>query len=135
MQTDSMTGKQAFKLTGKQAGNKTRKQADKQLGIGEQANAREERVVAANHESDRAGLLEVRIRAAEQRAKSSSITVTVRIPKALNEWLDEYVHGSWPERVLKQGLIIEALKLLYARRGRPGEQVLETELLREPSHE
>jgi hypothetical protein len=134
-QAGKLTDKQTDSMTGKQAGNRTSKQADKRLGIGEQANARKEREVAANNESDRAGLLEARIGAAEQLAKSSSITVTVRIPKALNEWLDEYVHGSWPERVLKQGLVIEALKLLYARRGRPGERVLETELVKEPSHD
>ena len=59
------------------------------------------------------------------------MTVTLRIPHALNEWLDEYVHRSWPQRVRKQELVTEALKLLYARRGRAGEDILSTPLLGE----
>lgn len=71
------------------------------------------------------------LRAAEagRLAASATANVTVRIPKDINDWLDEYVHRAWPERVRKQELVVEALKLLFARRGRAGEPVLETDLL------
>ncbi|MBX9583423.1 MAG: hypothetical protein K2X87_24240 [Gemmataceae bacterium] len=60
---------------------------------------------------------------------SSTVTVTLRLPRAMNDWLDEYVHRSWPERVRKQELVAEALRLLFARRGRAGEPVVPTDLL------
>jgi hypothetical protein len=47
----------------------------------------------------------------------------------LNEWLDAYVHGAWPSKVRKQELVAEALRLLVARRGGPGEPCLATALL------
>jgi hypothetical protein len=59
------------------------------------------------------------------------MTVTLRIPQAFNEWLDEYVHRSWPQKVRKQELVIEALRLLYARRGHAGEDIISTPLLGE----
>lgn len=62
-------------------------------------------------------------------AKTPTVTVTLRIPNELNAWLDEYMHGSWRTRVRKQDLVIEGLKLLYARRGKVGEKILDTELL------
>jgi hypothetical protein len=62
---------------------------------------------------------------------SPTVTVTLRLPRDLNDWLDEYVHHSWPERVRKQELVGEALRLAFARRGRPGEPVLPTPLLPE----
>ena len=70
-------------------------------------------------------------RAAEARRMSDSptVTVTFRLPREMNDWLDEYVHRSWPERVRKQQLVAEALRLLFARRGRAGEPVLPTDLL------
>jgi hypothetical protein len=64
-------------------------------------------------------------------AASPTVTVTFRLPRALNDWLDEYVHRSWPERVRKQELVAEALRLLFARRGRAGEPVVPTDLLPE----
>jgi hypothetical protein len=72
-------------------------------------------------------------RAAEARrlADSPTVTVTFRLPRELNDWLDEYVHRSWPERVRKQELVAEALRLLFARRGRAGEPVVPTDLLPE----
>jgi hypothetical protein len=76
-------------------------------------------------------LLESRVSEAKQMAESSTTTVTLRIPRELNDWLDEYVHRAWPERVRKQELVIEGLRLLFARRGRPGEPILETGLLPE----
>jgi hypothetical protein len=76
-------------------------------------------------------LLEKRVAEAKSMAESGTTTVTLRIPRELNDWLDEYVHRAWPERVRKQELVIEALKLLFARRGRPGEPVLQTALLPE----
>ena len=65
-------------------------------------------------------------------AGSPTATVTLRLPRELNAWLDEYIHRAWPERVHKQALVTEALQLLFARRGRPGEPLLETELLHGP---
>jgi hypothetical protein len=62
-------------------------------------------------------------------AASPTITVTLRLPLELNHWLDTYVHGAWPERIRKQELVTEALRMLVARRGAPGEAVLVTELL------
>lgn len=72
-------------------------------------------------------------RAAESRRMSDSptVTVTFRLPREMNDWLDEYVHRSWPERVRKQELVAEALRLLFARRGRAGEPVVPTDLLPE----
>ena len=72
-----------------------------------------------------------RVEAAQEMAETSTMTVTLRIPQGFNEWLDEYVHRSWPQKVRKQELVIEALKLLYARRGRAGEEVVPTVLLGE----
>ena len=66
-------------------------------------------------------------------AESATTTVTLRLPRELNDWLDEYVHRAWPERVRKQELVIEGLRMLFARRGRPGEPVLPTGLLPEES--
>ena len=64
-------------------------------------------------------------------AESAATTVTLRLPRELNDWLDEYVHRAWPERVRKQELVIEGLRMLFARRGRPGEPILPTGLLPE----
>jgi len=72
-----------------------------------------------------------RIETAQEMAETSTMTVTLRIPQAFNEWLDEYVHRSWPQKVRKQELVTEALKLLYARRGRAGEDIMSTPLLGE----
>ncbi len=72
-----------------------------------------------------------RVEEAQEMAESSTMTVTLRIPQDFNEWLDEYVHRSWPQKVRKQELVTEALKLLYARRGRAGEDILSTPLLGE----
>jgi hypothetical protein len=80
---------------------------------------------------DERPLLQRRVEEARELADSATTTVTLRIPHALNAWLDEYVHGSWPERIKKQQLVTEALQLLFARRGRPKEEVLPTELLPE----
>ena len=74
-------------------------------------------------------LLTTRREEAQELAATPTTTVTLRIPQGLNEWLDEYVHRSWPTRVRKQELVVEALQLLIARRGHPGEAVLPTELL------
>jgi hypothetical protein len=47
----------------------------------------------------------------------------------MNEWLDAYVHGAWPERVKIKDRLVEALQLLIARRGGPRQERLETEFL------
>lgn len=72
-----------------------------------------------------------RVTQATQMAKSSTVTVSLRMPHQLNSWLDAYVHESWPERVKKQDLIAEALRMLVARRGKAGEFIIPTELLPE----
>jgi hypothetical protein len=76
-------------------------------------------------------LVRGRVTEARRLAASPTVTVTLRVPKALNDWLDEYVHRSWPERVRKQELVAEALRLAFARRGRAGEPVIGTDLLSE----
>jgi hypothetical protein len=75
------------------------------------------------------GTLSRRIEEAQQMAESPTMTVTLRIPQQLNEWLDEYTHGAWKEKIKKQDLVIEGICLSFARRGRYGEEVLSTELL------
>ena len=74
-------------------------------------------------------LLERRVEEAKALSETATTTMTLRIPAGLNEWLDEYVHGSWPEKIKKQQLVTEALLLLYARRGKPKEEILPTEFL------
>ena len=74
-------------------------------------------------------LLRDRGKEAQRMAKSRTMTVTLRIPEELNAWLDEYVHLSFPERIKKQELVTEALQMIYARRGKAKERVLETPLL------
>ena len=76
----------------------------------------------------RARTLGARIALARELAASPTVTVTLRIPVRLNEWLDGYVHGAWPERVKKQELVTEGLRLLVARRGGPGEPRVFTDL-------
>jgi hypothetical protein len=78
------------------------------------------------------GLLARRVAEGRRMAESPTTTVTLRLPRDLNAWLDEYIHRAWPQRVHKQDLVIEALRILFARRGRPGEPVLDTELF--PGH-
>ena len=70
-----------------------------------------------------------------QLAQSPTTTVTLRIPQEMNAWLDEYVHRSWPERVKKQELVVEGLKLLIARRGRVGDPIVPSRLLLEQDDE
>lgn len=65
-------------------------------------------------------LLKERLADAELKAKSPTMTVTLRIPAELNAWLDEYRHLSYPQRIEKQSLVTEALKLLYMARGKAG---------------
>lgn len=84
-----------------------------------------------DQECNTGDLLELRVAEAKRLAKSATITVTLRIPRELNDWLDEYVHRAWPEKVRKQELVGEGLRLVFARRGRPGEPILPTELLPE----
>lgn len=72
--------------------------------------------------------------AADRRAEAAALartpttTVTLQLPTGLAAYLDEYVHRSWPDKVLKQDLVAEAVRLLFARRGRAGEPVLATDL-------
>jgi hypothetical protein len=72
----------------------------------------------------RAKVLEKRLALADELSKTPTTTVTLRLPAGLNQWLDGYVHGAWPSKVKKQELVVEALRLLIARRGGPGEEVI-----------
>ena len=65
-------------------------------------------------------LLAERQREADGKSRSKTTTVTLRIPVELNDWLDEYRHLSYPQRIEKQSLVIEGLRLLYMARGQPG---------------
>ncbi|MCC6447034.1 MAG: hypothetical protein IT210_26715 [Armatimonadetes bacterium] len=145
-QTDNMTGKPYDNMTGKQAAPATNapdsgegEDAAASAGPQEAASAppkrepaRKSRPPAAKQD---APVLTQRIEDAAQRASTPSVTVTFRLPQAVNEWLDEYVHRAWPERVKKQDLVLEALKMLIARRGEAGAAVLPTELLGEEPEE
>src|SRR5438067_1173238 len=79
----------------------------------------------------RSHLLEKRLALADELAGTPTTTVTLRLPSGLNQWLDGYVHGAWQTKVRKQALVIEALRLLIARRGGPGEDLVPTPLLGE----
>lgn len=76
-----------------------------------------------------------RVVAAQELAATATMTVTLRIPQGFNDWLDEYIHRSWPQKIRKQELVVEALRLLYARRGKAGEALVETVLLGDDSTE
>jgi len=135
---DSMTSpivlKEADNKTITQYDNNTVRQPNNsaspssEAGI-ETAAASEKQRPTKREPKDERPLLQRRIAEAEALASSPTTTVTLRIPLALNDWLDEYVHGSWPEKVKKQQLVTEALQLLFARRGKPKEAILPTELL------
>jgi hypothetical protein len=106
-----------------------------------QADATTERPAAAaprrkdggQQERGTGDLLEGRAAKARRMAESPTTTVTLRIPRELNDWLDEYIHRAWPAKVRKQDLVSEGLRLAFARRGRPGEPILLTALLPEES--
>jgi hypothetical protein len=74
----------------------------------------------------RALLLE-RLQEADEKSKTKTTTVTLRIPSELNDWLDEYRHLSYPLRIEKQALVVEALRLLYMARGQPGTEAYDLE--------
>ena len=74
-------------------------------------------------------VLEKRLALVDELARTPTATVTLRLPTGLNQWLDGYVHGAWPTRIRKQELVVEALRLLIARRGSPNEEALATDLL------
>jgi hypothetical protein len=72
-------------------------------------------------------LLTERQREADGKSKSKTTTVTLRIPVELNNWLDEYRHLSYPQRIEKQSLVVEGLRLLYMARGQPGTEAFNLE--------
>jgi hypothetical protein len=72
-------------------------------------------------------LLMERLQEADSKSKSKTTTVTLRIPTELNDWLDEYRHLSYPQRIEKQALVIEGLRLLYMARGQPGSDAFNLE--------
>ncbi len=72
-------------------------------------------------------LMAERLQEADRKSKSKTTTVTLRIPTELNDWLDEYRHLSYPQRIEKQALVIEGLRLLYMARGQPGTEAFNLE--------
>ena len=113
--------------------NKTNVQYDKNTLTQDDGNT-ETQVIKRERKkkpTDERPTLERRIEEAQALSETSTMTMTLRIPAGLNDWLDEYVHGSWPDKIKKQQLVTEALMLLYARRGKPKEEILSTELLSE----
>jgi len=122
-QADNRTDKH----TDKQASPMTIRQTDK---VREVEAEKPERVQKRKERAARPGtLLERRLEEGSRMGESATMTVTLRIPRELNDWLDEYVHLAWPRKVKKQELVVEALRMLFARRGRPSDPVLPTELL------
>ena len=121
--------KQYDKQTDKQADLQTIGQADNAVLLLSDQKVSSTEDKPAIRKSSSEALLKERSREAQQMAKSRTMTVTLRIPEELNAWLDEYVHLSFPERIKKQELVTEALQLIYARRGKAKEKVLETPLL------
>jgi hypothetical protein len=137
-QSDIMTDRQADIMTDRQADIMTDGQADKRTST--QASGQADKPESTEQKpktKKRSGgddldeLLKQRLAKALELAQSPTVTVTLRIPIELNRWLDEYVHRAWPERVRKQELVAEALRMLFARRGRPGEPTLATIRLQE----
>jgi hypothetical protein len=143
---DNMTSQSVIgqydKQVSTQADQQTSGEAGKPAGpapIGQAAATERPRQGTAKREGRRqhgggaADLLEGRAGEARRMAESPTTTVTLRIPRELNDWLDEYIHRAWPEKVRKQDLVSEGLRLVFARRGRPGEPILPTALLPEES--
>jgi hypothetical protein len=135
-QYDNMTSKQYDKQIGLQPSLQSHGQAEKEEDPSERTviarspspNIKKKAVKPTVSERT---VLEVRLEKVALMSEDAKITVTLRIPGALNEWLDEYVHRSWPNKIKKQDLIVEAIQLLYARRGNAGDEKLPTELLDE----
>ncbi len=141
---DTMTGHavsgQYDKRTSTQPDHKTSGQAGKSaspVAVGQPDTAAEHlregtaKQEARQPEGKAGDVLGGRVAEARRMAESPTTTVTLRVPRQLNDWLDEYIHRAWPERVRKQDLVSEGLRLVFARRGRPGEPILPTTLLPE----
>ena len=120
---DNMTSHSVIK----QYDNKTNKQAIKQSGNKTESVA----MPKATKKLTGRDLLSQRVAEAKKMAQSPTMTVTLRIPKELNEWLDAYTHGAYKEKIKKQDLVIESLRLAFAHRGNYGEEKIPTELLAE----
>jgi len=133
-QYDNMTSKQYDKQTNVVSNKRADEPQDEQGEKGSASFAQPSHADSKKKTPTRqttSALLQARLEEVEAMSEDAKITVTLRIPAAFNEWLDEYVHRSWPVKVKKQDLVVEALQLLYARRGSAGEEVIPTELLDE----
>ena len=60
-------------------------------------------------------LLMERLQEADSKSKSKTTTVTLRIPTELNDWLDEYRHLSYPQRIEKQAPVTYGLLAMVAQ--------------------
>ena len=77
-----------------------------------------------------------RLAKARELAATPTTTVTLRVPVALDDWLNRTWRQTHPERLTKKGLVTEALTLLYLLRGEPNtalEQELSRYIKQEPS--
>ncbi|MCC6485539.1 MAG: hypothetical protein IT209_11890 [Armatimonadetes bacterium] len=120
---------QDIQHTDTQTHTQTDKQAIRQTKTPTARSERKTQTRAKDQPADAA--LDRRLALASQIAKGPTTTITLRIPAQMNEWLDEYVHKAWPAKVKKQDLVIEALRMLVARRGAAGEDPIPTKLLPE----
>ena len=131
-QYDNETSTPSDHKTSGQAGKRASPVALRQADATEDVpavGARKRQEGSRNKDQDTGDLLARRLAEGKRMAESATTTVTLRLPRELNDWLDEYVHRAWPARVRKQQLVIEGLRMLFARRGRPGEPILPTGLL------
>lgn len=125
-QTNKQADKQTSRQTDKQPHKQTTTQADREAH--KQTNKLRPPAPTSHLPDSSSVRLAERVAQAAQMAETPTMTVTLRIPQALNDWLDGYVHQAWPERIKKQELVVEALRLLIARRGNPKEEIIETDL-------
>ena len=126
---DNMTSNNAIKQSDIMTSHKPIKQTSKKASPTTQKPKAAPAPETPEKEPDELPILAKRIEEARKMADSPTMTVTLRIPQQMNEWLDEYVHGAWREKIKKQDLVIEALCLVIARRGKPGEEIIATELM------
>jgi len=59
-----------------------------------------------------------RLDLAKKLSDTPTVSVTLRIPRGLNDWLQEYSHLSYPETLGKGQLVAEAIRMLVCKRGR-----------------
>ena len=124
-QTNVQTTGQPDKQASKQADKQTTGQTDKLPADARMKASKNDKPTQAKTLAE---IIQDRTEEAAKMGETGTTTVTLRIPVELNEWLDEYTHAYYKEKVKKQDLVKEALTLLYLKRGRPGETVIDSDL-------